>query len=132
MSKKERAIGWVVGLLISVILPKLTSPLELTAPFDLGGTISGMLGFGGMFWFLNEGKVTGRTKFGVAAGALVIGLGMFAWYRAVMLSPAEVTPGPWIEAIEFALYCVAYFCIFAVLGYVYWYGGPIVFRMFER
>jgi hypothetical protein len=122
----------VIAFLVSVLLPKLTSPLELTAPFDLGGTISGMLGFAGMLWFLNRSKMSGIKQFGLAGGALVIGLGTFAWYRALLLSPAESTTGAGIETLEFVLYCIAYLCIFAVLGYAYSYGGPLVFRMFGK
>jgi len=36
------------------VFPKLTSPMSLSAPFDVGGTISGMFGFAAMSWLLSR------------------------------------------------------------------------------
>jgi len=103
----------------------------LSLPFDLGATISGMLAFAGMGWFLSKRNINGTKKFIVASLALLAGLGAFAWYRSLLLAPEHATPGWWTEMFEFVLYCVAYFCFGALLSYVYWRGGPALLQMFR-
>jgi hypothetical protein len=130
MTKKEK-FGWLISFLLSQIFPKLTSPFALTPTFDVGAATSGMLGFGGMLWFLRKRNVNGRKKLGVALLALVIGVGTFYLYNLLLVDPANVSPNHWIELLELVVYCISYLSLFVAWGYAFWHW-PEGFRIFGK
>ena len=125
-------IGWALGFLFSVLFPKLTAPMKLTMPFDIAATIAAMFGFIVTFSVFKQASLSVGKKLGIGGAAIVVGLGTWAWYRALLLSPENVTPSLGIEILEFVLYTVAYFCFFIVLAMAYREGGPYLFRYFGR
>jgi hypothetical protein len=108
--------------------------LSLSLWFDIAAPMVAVLGFGAMFLLLKKRKLRGRDgkKFVIAAGALVIGIAIGAWYWKLLIAPEHVTPSLGIEILELVLYCLAFFFIFAFLAYAFWVGGPLVLQAFQK
>jgi hypothetical protein len=119
-------VGWTLGILISIIFPRIDAPLNLTLAFTIGGTVSALLGFSLMYAFLKRKSVSTRARWGTVAAAAIAGLIAMQLYRTLLLR--YTTPNTLTMWTEFALFCVGYFGLFALLAFVYRNGGLFVLQ----
>jgi hypothetical protein len=125
-------VGLAFGLFISVIFPMISSPHNLSWPFELGGISFGMLGFATMYVLLKKSKIQGLTKWWFVVLSLIVGLVAARYYIGFVNAPEYATPPPHIELAEFVLFCTTDFGIFAFVAFVYRNGGAFILRKLGR
>jgi len=130
-------IGWALGFFMSVTFPRVSAPLNPALPFDLGGTVFGLLGFALMYAFVGKKDVPDRKKWYreawlMAVGSALIGVIATAIYMQMLLSRAYVTPSKFAEWIEFILFCTSYFGVLAVIAFAYRNGGLWILRRLHQ
>ena len=91
-----------------------------------------MLGFALMYGLAGTQEIAELKKWYLVAGAAVIGVLAGAIYLQMLFSRAYVTPGPIAEWVEFILFCISYFGVFAVIAFVYRSGGLFILRKLNK
>lgn len=125
-----KRIGWVLGFGFSLLLPQLTAPLGATLPFKLVGCLSAITGFGLAYSLTPRLSIGWKILWTVLP---VIGAGVSGgMYRSLLLPPEHSTPTAAVEWGEFGLFCIAYFCVFAVIGSAYRNGGAFLVQKFAK
>lgn len=123
----SKLLGWGVGVVLPVFLPQLTTPAaELVLPFELGGAVSGFVGFTAMYFLLPY--LSRMQKMVSTVAALVLGLLAAGVYRQLLYSASNTSPTQTVEWLEFGLFCIAYFGIFAALAPAFRAGMPAILR----
>lgn len=122
--------GWVLGLGFSLLLPQLTAPLEATLPYKLVGFLSAITGFGLAYKMTPRLATNRKIVWSIVPliGAVVAG----GIYRSLLLSAEHTTPSVTVEWVEFVLFCLAYFCVFALISSAYRNGGAVIIQKFTK
>lgn len=129
-AKWFKLLGWLLGLGLSAYFPQLTAPFGQTLPFKLFGTLSAIAGFGLVFKLtpaLSVGWKIFWTVLPLIVGGVAGGI-----YKELLQSIGNTTPSEAMVWTEFGLFCLAYFCVFAVIGSAYRNGAAPFIQKFGK